>query len=108
MRQVESGSWVSDEQTVRHVRREVPWCLEDGSRARLPVLKGAKADEVYMETVGARARRPPRSCESRAAAGGCAACVVKVAGAPLRRGCAAQHGAGWPLVIHAGRSVSGT
>jgi len=60
MRQVESGSWVSDEQTVRHVRREVPWCLEDGSRARLPVLKGAKADEVHMETVGARARRPPR------------------------------------------------
>ena len=53
MRQVENGSWVNDQQKVRHTLREVPWCLEDGSRARLPVLKGAGADEVYLELVGA-------------------------------------------------------
>lgn len=53
MRQVENGSWVNDQQKVRHTLREVPWCLEDGSRARLPVLKGAAADEVYLELVGA-------------------------------------------------------
>ncbi len=53
MRQVENGSWVNDQQTVRHTLREVMWCLEDGSRIRLPVLKGAGADEVYLELVGA-------------------------------------------------------
>ena len=53
MRQVENGSWVSDKQKVRHALREAPWCLEDDSRARLPVLKGAGADEVYLELVGA-------------------------------------------------------
>lgn len=40
---------------VRRAEREVPWCLEDNSGLRLPILEGRSADPLDLVHLGAAA-----------------------------------------------------
>ena len=44
--------WVRDSVTQRHVKRDVPWGLQDGS-ATLPVIDAARAAHLALPLVGA-------------------------------------------------------
>lgn len=60
MRQVNSGEWVRDQHVVRQTWREAPWCLEDASHVRLPVIQSRLAHRLHLELAGAA----PVSCLS--------------------------------------------
>jgi hypothetical protein len=53
LRQVNSGEWVRDQHVVRQTWRESPWCLEDASHARLPVIQSRLARRLHLELAGA-------------------------------------------------------
>ncbi|CAL8467759.1 g7297 [Coccomyxa elongata] len=52
MRQVNSGEWVRDQHVVRQTWREAPWCLEDASHVRLPVIQSRLARRLHLELAG--------------------------------------------------------
>ncbi|KAK9816435.1 hypothetical protein WJX72_000210 [[Myrmecia] bisecta] len=56
----QDGSWVRDNQTVRHSVRETKWSLEEG-KARLPVVDALKADVLSLDLAGERFTEDDRS-----------------------------------------------
>ncbi len=76
MRQVNSGEWVRDQHVVRQTWREAPWCLEDASHVRLPVIQSRLARRLHLELAGAA----PDSCSSMEFCLPCAYCICRYLG----------------------------
>ena len=52
MRQIESGEWVRGQQELRYTQRETPWCIEDSSQSRLPIIGGTNASRLPLTISG--------------------------------------------------------
>lgn len=42
-----------EKQELRHEQKEAKWCLQDGSRARLPVISAFEATDLALKLAGA-------------------------------------------------------
>lgn len=62
MKKNQSDQWVKDTQQVRNTTREARWCINDGSRTRLPVIDSGSASELSLHPVGQSSAAPQQHC----------------------------------------------
>ncbi|KAK9792973.1 hypothetical protein WJX73_004605 [Symbiochloris irregularis] len=57
-KQTPTGSWVREKQELRREQKEAKWCLQDGSRTRLPVISAFEATDLMLRLAGSK-HQPP-------------------------------------------------